>query len=138
MDAPAGRETVLAIIDGLVGPDRRCPRCGAAGAVKRGKHDGLMRYRCNGCRRTFNALTGTKLSRLRMRDRWIEFAAAARQGETLKETAERCGVHVETAHRWRHAFFGTSKRTAKRRKLGAAVHAPPSGASLAPRCRPTT
>src|SRR6188768_590459 len=87
MDSHDPATAVLAVLDGLIGPERRCPHCKACGAVKRGKNDGLTRHRCKGCGKTFNALTGTPLSKLKMKGRWIRFAQSALRGETLKETA---------------------------------------------------
>ena len=49
----------LAAIEAAVGEDRQCPHCGTPGAISRGKARGLRRYQCKGCRKTFNAATGT-------------------------------------------------------------------------------
>ncbi len=54
----------LAAIEAAVGEDRQCPHCGTLGAISRGKARGLRRYRCKGCRRTFNAATGTPSSQV--------------------------------------------------------------------------
>ena len=54
----------LAAVEAGVGEDRRCPRCGTPGAVSRGMARGLRRHQCKGCKRTFNAVTGTPLSGL--------------------------------------------------------------------------
>src|SRR5690349_13023128 len=121
LDSHDPATAVLAALNGLVGADRRCPHCGACGAVKRGVNDGLRRYRGKGCGKTFNALTGTPLSKLKMKGRWILFAQSAMRGETLKATAAHCDVHIETAHRWRHRFLGTSARKTRSRKLGNTV-----------------
>src|SRR3712207_4677143 len=45
------------------------------------------------------------------------------RGKTLKQSAERCDVHIETAHRWRHRLLGTSARRHKRRTIGGVVEA---------------
>jgi hypothetical protein len=50
-------------------------------------------------------LTGSPLAGLRGKDRWLDFAAALRTGETLQASAERCGVAISTAFRWRHRFL---------------------------------
>ena len=47
----------------------------------------------------------TRLARLRHKDRWAEFAASLRDGDTVKVSAERCGVAGSTAFRWRHRFL---------------------------------
>ena len=61
----------LAAIEDSVGEGRRCPHCGTPGAISRGKARGLRRYQCKGCRKTFNAATGTPLSGLHRKDRWL-------------------------------------------------------------------
>jgi hypothetical protein len=66
---------------------------------------GLPRFRCAACGRTFNALTGTPLARLRQRARWGEYAGALIEGERVRAAARRCGVHKNTAFRWRHRFL---------------------------------
>ena len=62
-DPPEGA-VALAAIELGVDDERRCPHCGAGGAVSRGKARGLRRFRCKECGRTFGALTGTALSGL--------------------------------------------------------------------------
>ena len=47
------------IIEERIADERRCPRCHMAGATRHGMANGLQRYKCNHCRRTFNSLTGT-------------------------------------------------------------------------------
>ena len=58
-------EAVIGLLEERIGAERGCPHCAAAGAVIRGRANGLKRYFCKGCGKTFNALTGTPLARLR-------------------------------------------------------------------------
>ena len=88
-----------------VDEERRCPRCDTPGAVSRGRTRGLRRYQCKGCGRTFNAVTGTPLSGLHHKDRQLSFGDTLATGETVQASAERCGVSVGTAFRWRHRFL---------------------------------
>jgi transposase-like protein len=55
---------------------RGCPHCHGTALDLHGQVNGLQRYRCQACRRTFNALTGTALARLRKKDKWLGFGAA--------------------------------------------------------------
>lgn len=98
-------EAVLGLLEGRIDAARRCPHCGVEGAVIRGRSNGLRRYFCRGCGKTFNALTGTSLARLRHKDRWLAFAASLREGDTVAASAERCAVAGSTAFRWRHRFL---------------------------------
>ena len=79
------------------------------GAVSRGMARGLRRYQCKGCGRTFNALTGTPLSGLHHKERWLSFGASLAKGETVKASAARCDVAVSTAFRWRHRFLAAAR-----------------------------
>lgn len=111
-ERPSGVASVAAV-EQNVGADRICPHCQAPGAVANGKNRGLQRYRCRSCHRTFSAASGTPLCGLHHKERWLEMASALADGDTLKTTAERCGIHVSTAHRWRHRFLAAVKSGAE-------------------------
>ena len=111
----------LAAIEAAVGEDRQCPHCGTPGAISRGKARGLRRYQCKECKKTFNAATGTPLSGLHRKDKWLAFGACLADGLTVRASAERCGLAVNTALRWRHRF--PAAKDLKARKLTGIVEA---------------
>jgi transposase-like protein len=82
-----------------------CPHCGSQKLHRWGHVSGLPRYRCVDCRRSFNALTGTPLARLRKKEQWAAQTQALITGESLVKAAKRCNVAVSTAFRWRHRFL---------------------------------
>ena len=96
---------------GEIGPGkverRGCPHCTGRDIVAWGRANGLARYRCKSCGRTFNALTKTPMAQLRKKERWLDHAQAMLEGMSLEKAAERCGVHPTTAFRWRHRFLGS-------------------------------
>ena len=100
----------LAAIEAAVGEDRQCPRCHAPGAVLRGRSRGLRRYQCKRCGRTFGAATGTPLSGLHHKEKWLEYGDCLAEGMTIRQSAEHCRIAVNTAHRWRHRFLATQGR----------------------------
>jgi len=104
----------LAALELAVDERRRCPHCERNGAVSRGRDRGLRRYRCKGCGKTFNALTGTKLAGLHHKERWLAFGSSLAEAETLKESAKRCGIAPTTAHRWRHRFLAALRQSPER------------------------
>ena len=112
-EPPEGAASLAAIELG-VDDERRCPHCGAGGAVSRGKARGLRRFRCKECGRTFGALTGTALSGLHHKERWLSFGASLAEGETIKASAARCGIAPSTAHRWRHRFLAAVRQAPER------------------------
>ena len=87
-------EASKAAIELGVDEARRCPHCAREGAVSRGMARGLRRYQCKGCGRTFNALTGTPLSGLHHKERWLSFGASLAKGETVKASAARSDSEV--------------------------------------------
>jgi transposase-like protein len=82
-----------------------CPSCGSISAGRWGHRHGLQRYRCRDCHRTFNALSGTPVARLRKKETWPVFAGCLVEGRTVRDSAEACGVHPNTTFRWRHRFL---------------------------------
>ena len=48
-----------------------CPRCHCRQVHRCGHASGLQRYRCCRCGRSYNALSGTPLARLRLKEKWL-------------------------------------------------------------------
>lgn len=94
------------VLEDALAKPRRCPRCEAESSLRPwGSSHGLPRYRCRGCGRTSNALTGTPLARLRHREQWGRYAESMMQSMVVREAAKRCGVDKNTSFRWRHRFL---------------------------------
>ena len=87
-----------------------CPSCSSEAVHKWGKVSDLQRYRCKACKRTFNALTGTSMARLRKKELWLEYSQALSDSLSLTKAADRCGIDRTTAFRWRHRFLPESGR----------------------------
>ena len=98
-----------------------CPHCNATTLQRWGHASGLRRYRCTACGKTFNALTGTSLARLRKKDCWLAYGEALAAGMTLMQAATHCGVHLTTSFRWRHRFLKAPAATQE--ALGGVVEA---------------
>jgi hypothetical protein len=132
--------------------------------VRKGHADGLQRYKCRAWGRSFNALTGTALARLRQRKKWRAQAGVVEAGLNVRRAAAELGVHRTTEFRWRPRFlrlasgvratalagvaeadetYTLRSHKGQRRALqasraarhGAAVARPPSAGSRASRCR---
>lgn len=100
----AGHE-VCEIVERRLQGLRQCAHCRSWHVVRNGQARGLQRYKCRDCGKTFNALTGTPLARLRYRDRWLEQAQALVNGLSITKAAEKLDVARSTAFRWRHRFL---------------------------------
>ena len=99
----------VAAIEARFAAEPRCPQCQSAKVGKWGSANRLKRYRCKPCKITFNCLTGTPLAQLHKRELWGAHAQALVDGISLQRVADRIGVHVETAFRWRHRFMKAPK-----------------------------
>lgn len=97
------------IINGLEGQrfteQLFCTKCGCTeNIVKAGKRkSGLQRYKCKNCGKYFTSLDTTLLSGTHKNvEVWEKFMECFNNGDTLRETAEKCGIHRNTAFMWRH------------------------------------
>lgn len=96
----------LAVIEASSAAEPRCcPHCQGAELYRHGQVSGLQRYRCRTCHRTFNALTGTALARLRKKGKWFGFSEALAASRSLRRAAADLQIHRNTALRWRHRFL---------------------------------
>ena len=100
----------LAVIESQTATEPRSyPHCQGTSLYLHGQVNGLQRYRCQACRRAFNALTGTALARLRKKDKWFGFGGVLAASQPLRPAAATLGVHRNTALRWRHRFLSGLK-----------------------------
>lgn len=90
---------------------RGCPRCGGSRIHRCGQASGLQRFRCLGCRRSYNALTGTPLARMRKKGRWLTYQQCVLDSCTVRKAAALTQVHRTTSFRWRHRFVPGAART---------------------------
>lgn len=82
-----------------------CAGCGSTHVVKNGHARGLQRYACKDCGRTFSRTSGTPLSGLRHKERFMEQGRHLAAGLTIRQSAVAMGVSLGTALRWRHRFL---------------------------------
>ncbi|HEX9171657.1 MAG TPA: IS1595 family transposase, partial [Telluria sp.] len=97
-------ENTVALIE-TAAAARACPRCRSVRLHRDGRADGLQRYRCLDCARSFNGLTGTPLARLRYRSKWLPYLECMLQSGTVRRAAVLVGIHKNTSFRWRHRFL---------------------------------
>jgi transposase-like protein len=97
---------------------RICPHCAGNRCHRCGQANGLQRYRCLGCGRSFNALTGTPLARLRLREKWLPYLQCLIGSDTVRTAAKRVAVAKSTSFRWRHRFLAAMRRAPPPRLSG--------------------
>jgi transposase-like protein len=108
LDEPAS------MIEAATAAHLACPRCRSTHLHRHGHAHGLQRHRCADCGRTFNALTGTPLARLRHRAKWLPFLDAMLQSATVRRAAALAGIHKNTSFRWRHRFLSLERHDRER------------------------
>jgi transposase-like protein len=112
---PPGEHSAIDVIEALAAARSSCPHCTSASLYRHGCAHGLQRYRCRGCGKTFNALTGTPLARLRERPRWLDYLDCLLDATSVRKAAGIVGVHRTTSFRWRHRFLtGIEEQPPKR------------------------
>ncbi|HEX9171727.1 MAG TPA: IS1595 family transposase [Telluria sp.] len=103
------QEKTAALIEAAGAAQRHCPHCHSSHLHRHGQAAGLQRYRCAHCARTFNALTGTPLARLRHRGRWLPFLDSMLASNSVRRAAALARIHKNTSFRWRHRFLANTK-----------------------------
>jgi transposase-like protein len=98
-------EEALDIVNNRASRFHLCPACQSTRAWRWGFKSGIQRFRCKDCGRTYNALTGTPLARLKRRDAWLAHCEAMTQGLSVRKSAQAANVHKNTAFRWRHRML---------------------------------
>ena len=109
LNGNAPHDTTVVLLESVAQPRLVCPACGSAHLHRHGHAHGLQRYRCVPCGRTFNALTGTPLARLRHKALWLDYADCLLASDSVRKAARQLGVHRNTTFRWRHRFLSLAK-----------------------------
>ncbi len=105
MGQSSDEAAVLDLIEGCFESKSACPHCASVELYRNGWVNDLQRYFCRQCHKTFNALTGTPLARLRDKPKWLDYLAAMAQSRTIRQSAIDTGIHRNTSFRWRHRFL---------------------------------
>ena len=109
LKAQSSAEASVEVLESTGSQARLCPHCESQRLVRNGTADGLQRYKCRACGKSFNALTGTPLARLRHKGKWLEQTQALADGLTVHRAAEHLDVAPSTAFRWRHRFLNVPR-----------------------------
>jgi len=101
----ADEPKVYDLIESIFDSKCTCPHCSHTESYRHGIKNGLQRYRCKACKKTFNALTGTPLAHLRHKSKWLDYLGAMTESLTVRKAAKEINVHRNTTFRWRHRFL---------------------------------
>ena len=98
-------ETVAEALEKRISVGGHCPHCDHDQLQRWGTAHGMQRHRCKSCLKTFNAVTGTPLARLRKKEKGLEYSRAMIDGLSVRKAARKCGIDTTTSFRWRHRFL---------------------------------
>jgi len=86
------------------------PHCESSSFSRWGRAHQLQRYHCKNCHKTFNALTGRPLAKLRNKEKWLDDAQCLSQNQSIREAAKSCSIDKTPSFRWRHHFLDNSSQ----------------------------
>ena len=94
---------------------RYCVHCGSQHVVRNGHlPNGTQRFRCKDCHKAFVPTTNTVLYKTKKPlTRYEKFVSCMVDGMSVRKTAWECGIHRNTAFRWRHKFLDALQQMAE-------------------------
>lgn len=86
---------------------RVCPHCGSIHVVRNGHQpSGSQRYICCDCGKSFSVTSNTIVSGTKKdMSIWEKYIDCMMHGLSIREAAEICGIHRNTAFYWRHKIL---------------------------------
>ena len=102
-------DQTVALVERAAKQHLSCPKCSSSAYHRHGHAHGLQRFRCTGCGKTFNSLTGTPMAWLHYKFKWLEYSDCLLSSYTVRKAAIRCEIHKNTSFRWRHRFLSLPK-----------------------------
>ncbi len=89
-----------------------CPHCNHSTIHKHGTYKikngdnvrvtGGTRYQCQGCKKTFNELTGTSIHGIKKTEEFRDFVEQMFEGNSIRKIAEKLCLSTKTVFEWRH------------------------------------
>lgn len=100
-----------------------CPICGGNKYIKHGYYNGIQRYKCKECSKTFSNTTNCPWSYSKKDlNKWIEFAELMIEKKSLRVCAKRLHINLATAFYWRHKILHAVKQDYIPNELRGDVH----------------
>jgi transposase-like protein len=83
-----------------------CPHCDCHELSRWGMTtNGIQRFRCKSCRKTFNALVDSPLYCMKKAEIWIEYTNLMWDGVSIRKAANDLKINIKTSFRFRHLFI---------------------------------
>lgn len=102
---------------------KECPHCKSTNFIKYGKYNGIQRYKCKCCKRTFSLTTNSVWYYSKKKvDTWTNFIETMMEKETLRVAARQVKISLATAFFWRHKIMDAICKENQVSKLEDSVH----------------
>ena len=83
-----------------------CPHCDRHTLNRWGKaKQGIQRFKCKSCFKTFNALADSPLYRMKKAEKWIEYTTLKSKSISLIKLAQALNITLRTSFKWRHMLI---------------------------------
>ena len=100
-----------------------CPHCKGSKYIKYGKFNGIQRFRCKECGKTFSQVTNSIWSNSKKSsDKWMKFIELILEKKVLRECADELEININTAFAWRHKILEALVKNNKPVVLNGAIH----------------
>ncbi|MBK1810005.1 IS1 family transposase [Clostridium sp. YIM B02505] len=100
-----------------------CPICESNWYIKYGFYNGIQRYKCKVCEKTFSRTTNSLWSYSKKNTRtWVEFTELMTENKTLKFCADKLNISIGTAFYWRHKILEALSIDSTPDNLSGVVH----------------
>ncbi len=84
-----------------------CPRCKSTNIWSKGSYKGVKRLKCNDCNKYFSSTSGTALYYIHKTEKWQAYLQCMKEGLTLRQSALRLGISLQTSFNWRHKILSS-------------------------------
>ena len=85
--------------------DLKCPNCQSKHIYKHGTTNGLVRYKCIGCSKTFNPNTGTFISGIKKKNLLVRFVELTIESKSIRTISKELKLSIQTVFVWRHKIL---------------------------------
>ena len=112
------------LIETRLDGDGSCLYCKGTHVVKNGKRkDGIQRFLCRDCRKSFIANSDSITARTRKSVTvWASYLRCMMDQKTLKRSSEECHISMSTAFTWRHKILDTLRELTEKVCVPCAVN----------------
>ena len=85
---------------------RVCCHCNGIDVVRNGKRNGVQRYLCRNCQKSFTDFTNSATyKRKKSLDKWLKYAKCMLNGYSIRKFAEEVEINIATSFQWRHKIL---------------------------------